>query len=382
MISKFQRPLGPWTSALVLVTLSSALVLAQPRAALAQARPEAEQLFRDGKQLLKDGKIAEACLAFEASEKAEASIATLLSLADCHEKAQQYASAWARFLAAESQTRGQPGKNAIANNRTARLRAAALEERLSFLTINVPDESRVQGLEVTLDGVAVAPGQWNRAVPVDGGAHVVSGKAPGHEPWSTTMQVSAERDRRAVEVPRFKELPDLAPPMLHKAALRGGAAGGDDDGELSLRERGPAPSPFTPRRKVALGLAIGSVVLAGTGVGLGVAASGARDEALELCPRANCTAAGAEQAQAKNDRARSLALGANLGYAAAGGAAIAAAILWFTSGPERVEQRGRSERAASAVRKPDSSSSSSVTSSISISPLLGEAAGLSLTGGF
>lgn len=372
MISKFRRPLGAWASALVL----AALALAQPRAALAQARPEAEQLFRDGKQLLKDGKIAEACLAFEASEKAEPSIATLLSLADCHERAQQYASAWARFLAAESQTRGQPGKTAIAHNRTARSRAAALEDRLSFLTINVPDESRVQGLEVTLDGVAVAPGQWNRAVPVDGGPHVVSGKAPGHEPWSTTMQVAAERDRRAVEVPRFKELPKLAEPALHKAALRGGVDGDDDGGELSLRADGPAPSPFTPRRKVALGLAIGGVVLAGAGVGLGVAASGARDDALELCPRTNCTPSGATQAQAKNDRARSLALGANIGYAAAGGAAIAAAILWFTSGPERPERGARV--AASSVRRSDSSSSSSLT----LTPLLGEAAGLSLTGGF
>jgi tetratricopeptide (TPR) repeat protein len=372
MTSMYRRP-NP--AALAALALCAALTLAVTTSRSARAQgapgssPEAEQLFRDGKRLLKEGKLAEACLALEASEKAEPNIVTLLSLADCHEKSQRYASAWARFLAAESQTRTKADKQAAAFNRTARARAAALEQRLSYLTINVPDESRVSGLQVTRDGAPVEPGQWNRAVPVDGGPHVISGKAPGHESWSTTVQVTAEGDARAVEVPRFKELPALIAPPVAVSGLRTNAATGED--ELGVSERGPAPSPFTPRRKLALGLGAGGVVIAGTAIGLGLWARSTRDEALELCPRTSCTAAEAEAAQDTNDRARRYALYANLGYGVAGAALIGATVLWLTSGPERSSDSGERQIAA-RPRNP----------SLSVSPLLGEANGFALTGGF
>ncbi len=119
----------------------AALVLGHTRIASAQASPRAEALFRDGKQLMAEGKLAEACTAFEGSERLEHNVATVLSLADCREKAEQFASAWALFLQADSQTRGDSSKAML--NRTAKQRAKAIESRLSFLTINVPDESRV-----------------------------------------------------------------------------------------------------------------------------------------------------------------------------------------------------------------------------------------------
>lgn len=354
---KHSIPRSIWRSACLLIAALAAL--AAPSRALAQgARPEAEQLFRDGKRLLKEGKIAEACLAFEASEKSEPNVATLLSLADCHEKAGQLASAWARFLNAESRTRGEPGKTGANLNRTARERAAALEARLSYLTINVPDESRVDGLQVTRDGVDVDPGQWNRAVPVDGGSHVISGKAPGHESWSTTLTIAAESDKRAVEVPKFKELPKLIAPEPGAGALRRRAAGDGDGDGLGVTSAPREPSPFTPRRKIALGLAAGGVVAAGTAIGFGLSARNGRSEALGLCSASACTPAEASAAQSKNDRARQHALIANIGYGVAGGAAIAAAVLWFTSAPERP------------------------AAALSISPLLGATSGVAVTGGF
>jgi hypothetical protein len=352
---KHSTPRSNRRSAFVLAAITA---LALPASALAQgARPEAEQLFRDGKQLLKEGRTAEACLAFEASEKAEPNIATLLSLADCHEKAGQYASAWARFLNAESRTRGEPGKQGASLNRTARERAAALEGKLSYLTINVPDESRVEGLLVTRDGIEVDAGQWNRAVPVDGGLHVISGKAPGHESWSTQVTLSAENEKRAVEVPKFKELPKLVAPEPRTVAMRRAASGDDDLAVTAASE----PSPFTPRRKLALGLAGGGVVAAGTAIGFGLAARNLRNEALGLCSASACTPDEATAAQDKNDRARRFALIANIGYGVAGGAAIAATVLWFTSAPERPA--------------PDETA-------LSISPLLGNASGVAVSGGF
>src|SRR5258706_2505083 len=133
------------------------VVCALPAHAWGQASPQAEALFRDGKQLMKDGKIADACAAFEGSERAEHNIATVLSAADCREKNQQYASAWALFLQAESQTRSDPSKQML--NTTARTRANALEPKLSYLTIEVPD--RVPELVIGRDGNGVDAAEWN-----------------------------------------------------------------------------------------------------------------------------------------------------------------------------------------------------------------------------
>src|ERR1041384_5892582 len=118
---------------------------------------------------MKEGKHAEACAAFEGSERAEHNVATVLSLADCREKNKQYASAWALFLQADSQTRSDPSKAVL--NTTAKNRARALESKLSYLTINVPDESRIPELVVSRDGAPVDPAEWNRSIPADGRPH-------------------------------------------------------------------------------------------------------------------------------------------------------------------------------------------------------------------
>ncbi len=327
-----------------IVTLAFALGMLAPIAAHGQASPQAEALFRDGKQLMKDGKLAEACAAFEGSERAEHNVATVLSLADCREKNRQYASAWALFLQADSQTRADPSKAAL--NTTAKRRAHALESRLSYLTINVPDESRIPDLFVTRDGAPVDPAEWNRSIPADGGSHVIAGKAPGHEPWSTTVTLRPESDKQAVEVPRFKALPEIVnkPPR-------------DEAGPV--RVVAYEPSPFTRRRKIGLGVAIGGVAIGGVAIGLGISAGGLHNDAVATCPPSACSVKNAQDATATNDRARSRARYANIGYGVAGAAAIAAGVLWFTGKPE-------APRAGQVV----------------VAPQLGEARGLAVMGRF
>ena len=65
----------------------------------------------------------------------------------------------------------------------------AIEPRLSYLTISVPDDSRIDGLVVNRNGAPVDPVLWNRAVPVDGGSYSIGGLAPGHEQWTTVIAV-------------------------------------------------------------------------------------------------------------------------------------------------------------------------------------------------
>jgi hypothetical protein len=327
-------------------TLAFALGVLAPIAAHGQASPQAEALFRDGKQLMKEGKLAEACSAFEGSERAEHNVATVLSLADCREKNHQYASAWALFLQADSQTRSDPAKAAL--NTTAKRRAHGLESRLSYLTINVPDESRIPDLVVTRDGAPVDPAEWNRSIPADGGSHVIAGKAPGHESWSTTVTLQPESDKQAVEVPRFKALPEIVnkPPR--------------DEAALQVRQASqlPEPNPLTRRRKIGIGVAAGGVAIGAVAIGLGISASSLHNDAVASCPPSACSVKNAQDATATNHRAVSRARYANIGYGIAGAAVIAAGVLWFTGKPE--SPRGQ----------------------VVVAPQLGEATGLAVMGRF
>jgi len=281
-----------------------------PDTARAQASPLAENLFRDGKRLMKDGRFAEACSAFEGSERAEHNIATTLSLADCKDKNHQYASAWALFLQADSQTRSDPSKAML--NATAKSRARALERRLSFLTIVVPEKVRIPELVVTCDGAPVDPSAWNRSIPVDGGPHVISDEAPGYEAWSTTVTLEPSGDRLSVELSSLKKLPARFDERRH------------EDHKVQ---------PLTTKRQVAIAAAAAGLAAAGIGIYFGLDERSLRGQALATCPPSDCSSSAAVDAQAKNDRARGRALYANIGFGIASAAIVTSGVLWLLGAP-------------------------------------------------
>jgi hypothetical protein len=300
--------------------LSLVLVAATATVAHAQADgAAAEQLFRDGKRLMKEGKFGEACEAFATSQKLEPSVGTLMNLADCREKNGQLASAWGLFLEVERTTRSDAASAPLGAK--ARERAGAIEPRLSYLTISVPKESNVDGLTIARNDTDVGEGTWNRAIPVDGGEYVVTGRAPGHEPWSTTVTIPVEKGRVSVDVPRFKEAAKL---------IGGGDAGGGGDGEPT-----EAPRTFTGKRKVAIGVAAVGVLAMAGGVAMGLQAKDLEKQANALCPDVNC-GADADEGNELGDRARQRALYSNIGWGAGVAALGAATFLWITGGPERV----------------------------------------------
>ena len=266
------------------------------------------------------GEYGKACDAFEGSNRIEPRAGTLIRLGDCREKNNQLASAWSAYSDALSRVKD-PRKREI-----AQAKVSSLEPRLSFLTINVPDESRVTGLVITRNGKNVDKVLWNRGAPVDGGEYVIAGRAPGHEEWSTKVTVKPEADKVSVEVPRFKELAVLTPPP----AGGGSDVLGDDDGPVGPVDE---PSALTGRRKLALGVAaVGVVSLAGAAI-LGTQAKGLEEEAHDACAMVVCVDH-AEANEALED-ARGKARLANLGYGLAVAAGAGAAVLWFTGGPKR-----------------------------------------------
>lgn len=297
------------------VALFTATFLARP--AHAQV---AEQLFREGKRLMAEGKIGEACTSFEGSYRKESVVTTLLNLADCREKNGQFASAWGHFIDAERATRGKTAEATL--NSTARDRASKLEGRLSYLIINVPDEARVDGLEITRNGQPIDSAEWNRDIPVDGGVYKVEGKAPAYEAWSTPVTVGKERDKQSVNVPRFRELP--------KKMIPGPAGPEGPEGP----DRGPvdAPSSFTGKRKAALGAAAVGVLGLAAGTVIYFQASGLYDDAK--------TAPTTADRERITDDANSKYLLAQIGWGVGAAAVGTAAFLWFTGAPASPEHTG------------------------------------------
>jgi hypothetical protein len=269
---------------------------------------DAEFLFNEGVRFEAEGKIPEACDAFAASNRLEPRAGTLIRLGQCREKQGRRVSAWSAYK--DSLTRVKdPNKKKLAMDRIA-----ALEPTLSYVTVSVPDDARVDGLTVTRNGVTVEPMLWNRAVPIDGGTYTIAGSAPGHEIWQTTIEVAPNGDKVSVEVPRFKSIKVLVPPP------------------------GESQPTFTGRRKVALGLAgVGLAALA-SGVVLSVQAKGLEEDAFALCPDPAVGCADSAQAQAQADRGADRALYANIAYGIGAAAVVGAAVLWLTGTPSRADQ--------------------------------------------
>ncbi len=225
----------------------------------AHAQPagaQAEVLFRDGRALMTAGKYAEACAAFEQSQKLDPANTTLINLAGCREKAGQLATAWGLFLEAERQTRTAKDASTQKLHDLAMDRAKKLEPRVSKLAINVPDKSKFDGLEIARDAERIDSAMWNRALPIDGGAYSISARSPGANTWSTQITVAPEGDTKTVEIPDLRNLPrDLTPkPIAIKPSAK------------SIEPEVESPAPR--RSNVApIAMAVGAVVMVGGAAG-------------------------------------------------------------------------------------------------------------------
>jgi hypothetical protein len=289
--------------------LTIALISSAAHVARAQSA-EAEALFNDGNKLMAEGRLAQACESFEASNGIEQRAGTLIRLGECREQNHQLASAWSAYKDALTRAKD-PKKRDVAAEAVTRL-----EPELSYLTVSVPDESRVDALVLTRNGKPFEQMLWNRALPVDGGDYVIVGRAPGHEAWQTTAHVVPENGRITVDVPKFKELlklvPSSEPPSVAIAT--------------------EPPPLFTTRRELAIGAAGLSVAGVVTGIVLGVSASNRNSAAGNLCPDIGTPCANAVRANQLIDQGQSRALLANVSFGVAAAAAIGASILWFTGG--------------------------------------------------
>ncbi|HEY1817468.1 MAG TPA: hypothetical protein VGG74_34245 [Kofleriaceae bacterium] len=298
---------------------ASALVLLLAAAAPARAQTaDAETLFREGKRLMKKGDVAEACKRFDASEKLEPSVGTELNLANCLDKNGQTASSWATFVkaAASAKRANEPKREA-----EARKRADALEKQLVYLTIDVPEDDRVPGETIKRNDVAVEDAAWGQRTPVDPDDYTITAEADGYATWTSHVTVKAKN--RRIEVP-----------ALVKQETKPAAA----PSPVASSERAAPPPPVTESRLRKGPITLAAIGVAGIAAGgvLGLLSKNAETSADTACPSIYC---GDASALSLNSRARNEALGADVGFAV-GGAALAAAVIWWavagTSTTERV----------------------------------------------
>jgi tetratricopeptide (TPR) repeat protein len=250
----------------VIVTTSASLVAAPARAQTGEAKAMAEALFREGKRLLDKGKIPEACEKLASSYKIDEALGTLLNLASCHEKQGRWATAWGEFNEALmiAKKAGQAPRQKFCKERIA-----AIEPKLSRLAVQVEQAAAVEGLEVTIDRVALARGAWGTLIPVDPGDHLIEASAPGREKWQTTVKLG-ETASQTVPVPVLKVLPPPEP---------------------------AAPPPPPPRSKWKLPAGIAGVAAGAIGIGVGtyfgVRAFNYASTSNDLCnPDGTCTKLG------------------------------------------------------------------------------------------
>jgi hypothetical protein len=292
---------------------------ALPRRAQAQdTEATATALFDDGRKLMTQHRYAEACPKLAQSERLAPSGGTLINLAECYEHTGQTASAWAAWKDAAARANA-AGKASA--EKSALLRAAAVEPTLSKLTITVATDSDVAGLQVRRDGVPVGHSDLGAALPVDPGTHVVEASAPKKKAWSGKVEVAAKQTDARVTVSLIDEVEAAPPPPAASAQM-----------SAPMQASLPPAETSAGSTQKTVAIVIGGVGVAGLAIGtvFGLQAKSKNDEALQSqnCRTSKlCSPTGLSL----TDDAKGAATASTIAFAIGGAAVATGAILWLTA---------------------------------------------------
>jgi hypothetical protein len=239
----------------------AALTLVVPRAARAQSATEvalAETLYRQARELAAAGKFAEACPKFAESYRLDPGTGTLLNLASCHEALGKIATAWLEYNEALVQSRRDRMQRRIDY---AEEHIAALEPKLSRLTITLAAETDRDGLELRIDGVLVGAEALGAATPLDPGTHTIAAQATGKKPWSSNIEIGAVADQQTLVIPALAPAPVAPPPA--PAAVAPIAVNPSASPTSDVVKERPIPTSVYIAGGVTLGLAVAASVTGG-----------------------------------------------------------------------------------------------------------------------
>jgi hypothetical protein len=292
-----------------------ALAASTPAGASGQGTTDpaaAEALFKQARQLMSASNYAEACPKLAESQRLDPGTGTLLNLATCYEKNGQVASAWATYKSAATAAQN---ANELDRARLARSRAAALEAKLSTLTIVVPASADRPDLSVSRDGEPVGRPAWGTPIPVDPGSHSVQASAPGRRSWQGQAQVEGAAAKVSIEVPALE--PETAATPASAAAPA--------TAQPAAPEASATSSPGSTQRLI--GLVVAGIGLVGIGVGaaFGIVAKSDNDGVGGNCNQGVCN----QQGLSSLDSAHTAATVSTVAFAAGGVTLAGGALLYF-----------------------------------------------------
>ncbi len=261
----------------------SALALTSSRALAqdAESKAAAEALFREATTAFDAGDYATACPKLEGAVALTGgeALGGALLLARCYDKQGKTASAWATYneVAAKARAAGQTERAA-----TATAGAAALEPKLHYVALQVPDEiTALPDARITRQGKPVRRELWANRFPVDPGQVTFEISASGKKPATRTIAIPAGPGVTPVAFEPLADddasapAPKPPPPLPRPAA-----------------EQAPPPAPARDAGGSSTAR-IGGAALAGVGfagmaasVVIGVVAKGNYDDAVG--DSANC----------------------------------------------------------------------------------------------
>jgi tetratricopeptide (TPR) repeat protein len=283
----------------------------------------AEALFVEGRKLMEAGRYLDACPKFEASQRLDPGVGTMLNLAECYEKSGRTASAWAEFREVISAARAADSREREA---LARERAAALENKLARLTIALSaDATSTPGIEIRRDGAVLDSAEIGTSIPVDPGKHVIEANAPGRQKWYKTVELNDQNREAQVLIPELKSVVDSGG-ASSSTSVDGGASSSSESGSSS--GSGQKTVAIVSGAVGVVGLAVGTV--------FGLQASSKWDDAKKGCTSYpyGCS----DKALDNRDKASSLATLSTVGFAVGAVGIAAGAVLWFTAGPKSEKQ--------------------------------------------
>ncbi|CAN5775083.1 hypothetical protein BH09MYX1_BH09MYX1_39760 [soil metagenome] len=271
--------LRPVASALA---LASALAFAP--SAFAQSNTAlAESLYTEGKTLYAQKNYTAACPKFAESARIDPASGTFYGLGLCYEGQGRFASAWSAYLYAAQAARKDRNDD---REKNANKKASDVEKKVPRVSFAVaPATSSLNGLELSVDGQALASASWSSA-PIDAGDHKILVKATGKIDYEASFTVKAAPQKNEVTVPALADAPVVAPPPPIVVA--------------------PPPDESSGSGMRIAGFTLLGVGVVSTGVGavFGAIALGAAGEVEKVCSVESCTDPAAVD---KNESAKTFA---------------------------------------------------------------------------
>lgn len=164
--------------------LFAGVAVAQPaptQPADASRASDAERLFREGRSAMEAGDLAHACPKFAESEKLDPAPGTLLSLADCEERARSFVKAREHYQLAASGFPKKDPRRAFATGR-----AQALEKRIAHVTLRLAADAPADA-SVRLGDAVVPRSDLGASTAIDPGDFQVKVSAPGRKDNTFTV---------------------------------------------------------------------------------------------------------------------------------------------------------------------------------------------------